>query len=126
MVNDSFLLVLENYSYHLLLSNIVPILPQKRLRDEKGRFTKTDFNKTELKTDLKTEIIRPFSSEILNPLVGNMLGDGHLRFTHKDINRRPKPNTNALYSMTLKNKEYIMHLWSNIFKSICTNTVPNP
>ena len=28
--------------------------------------------------------------------------------------------------MTLKNHEYIMHLWSNVFNSICTNTVPRP
>jgi hypothetical protein len=55
-----------------------------------------------------------------------MLGDGHLRFTHKDVNGKPKPNTNAIYAMTLKNHEYIMHLWSNVFKSICTNTVPRP
>jgi hypothetical protein len=55
-----------------------------------------------------------------------MLGDGHLRFTHKDVNGKPKPNHNALYCMTLKNKEYITHLWSNIFKPICTNTVPKP
>jgi hypothetical protein len=55
-----------------------------------------------------------------------MLGDGHLRFTHKDVNGKPKPNTNAHYAMTLKNHEYIMHLWYNVFKAICTNTVPRP
>jgi hypothetical protein len=28
--------------------------------------------------------------------------------------------------MTLKNKDYIYHLWGNIYKSICTNTEPRP
>jgi hypothetical protein len=37
-------------------------------------------------------------------------GDGSLRFTHKDLNGKPKLTTNALYAMTLKNKEYIYHL----------------
>ena len=55
-----------------------------------------------------------------------MLGDGHLRFTHKDVNGKPRANTNAIYAMTLKNHEYIMHYWSNVFNSICTNTVPRP
>ena len=62
----------------------------------------------------------------MNPLIGNLLGDGHLRFTHKDLNGKPKLNTNALYAMTLKNKDYIYHLWKNIYSSICTNTGPRP
>lgn len=28
--------------------------------------------------------------------------------------------------MTLKNKEYIYHLWQNIYSAICTKTVPCP
>lgn len=28
--------------------------------------------------------------------------------------------------MTSKSYEYIMHLWSNIYSSICTTTLPNP
>jgi hypothetical protein len=46
----------------------------------------------------------------MDPLIGNLLGDGSLRFTHKDLNGKPKLNTNALYAMTLKNKDYIYHL----------------
>ena len=53
-----------------------------------------------------------------------LLGDGSLRFTHKDLNGKPKLNTNALYAMTLKNKDYIYHLWQNIYNSIRTNTEP--
>jgi hypothetical protein len=115
IVNDYSLL--ENYYSQILLTNIAPILPIKFFRDEKGRFTS--------KTD-KTEIIVPLPSEVLNPLVGNLLGDGHLRFNKKGPNGQPKPNTNAWYAMTLKNQEYIMHLWSNIYYPICTKTLPFP
>jgi hypothetical protein len=115
IVNDYSLL--ENYYSQILLANISPILSKNYLRDEKGRFTRKIS---------KTEIILALPREILKPLVGNMLGDGHLRFTHKDVNGKPKPNTNAHYAMTLKNHEYIMHLWYNVFKAICTNTVPRP
>lgn len=33
---------------------------------------------------------------------------------------------NANFVMTLKNKEYVYHLWQNIYASICTKTVPTP
>lgn len=59
----------------------------------------------------------------MNPLIGNLLGDGSLRFTHKDLNGKPKQNTNASYAMTLKNKDYIYHLAlqeKNVYSSICT------
>lgn len=60
----------------------------------------------------------------MDPLIGNMLGDGHLRFTHKD--KEGKVRGNSHYAMTSKSYEYIMHLWSNIYYSICTTTLPNP
>lgn len=66
----------------------------------------------------------------MNPLIGNLLGDGSLRWvlltipTHKDLNGKPKLNSNALYAMTLKDKDYIYHLWNNIYQSFCTNTEP--
>jgi len=63
-------------------------------------------------------------SSIIDPLVGNMLGDGHLRFTHKDKIGKPKIGTNGLYAMTLKSHEYIMYLWSKIYFQICTSTLP--
>ena len=50
------------------------------------------------------------------PLVGNMSGDGHLRFTHKDKIGKPKLGTNALYAMTLNSHEYLLYfLVSNLF-----------
>jgi len=96
----------------------LPILPDYKLRDSQGRFRSP--NQEELKP------IIPFSKEIIDPLIGNLLGDGSLRFTHKDLNGKPKLNTNALYAITLKNKDYIYHLWQNIYNSICTNTEPRP
>jgi hypothetical protein len=80
----------------------IPILPDYTLRDSKGRFRSP--NQEELKP------IIPLSKEVMDPLIGNLLGDGSLRFTHKDLNGKPKLNTNALYAMTLKNKDYIYHL----------------
>jgi Proton-conducting membrane transporter len=80
----------------------IPILPDYKLRDSKGRF------RSPKQEELKAII--PLSKEIIDPLIGNLLGDGSLRFTHKDLNGKPKLNTNALYAMTLKNKDYIYHL----------------
>ena len=112
------LLYLFNLDLSILYCFSIPILPNYILRDSKGRFRSP--NQEGIKP------IIPFSTEIIDPLIGSLLGDGSLRFTHKDLNGKPKLNTNALYAMTLKNKDYIYHLWKNIYKSICTNTEPRP
>ena len=96
------LLYLFNLDLSILYCFSIPILPNYILRDSKGRFRSP--NQEEIKP------IIPFSKEIIDPLIGNLLGDGSLRFTHKDLNGKPKLNTNALYAMTLKNKDYIYHL----------------
>nr|YP_010977159.1 hypothetical protein UYH45_mgp06 [Daedalea dickinsii]WNZ34364.1 hypothetical protein [Daedalea dickinsii] len=61
-------------------------------------------------------------------MVGDLLGDGHLRFTHKDKNGTVKGN--AHFAMTLKHYDYAFYLWKEIYSSICTNTPlrtwPNP
>lgn len=103
-------------NFNLLCINL--ILPI-RLRDKKGRF------KAITKKEDKSSVMNTLPNAIVEPLIGNLLGDGHLRFTHK------KPNTNlssgnALYTMTLKNKEYIYYLWGNIYGFICTKTIPRP
>lgn len=59
-------------------------------------------------------------------LVGELLGDGHLRFNKKGIDGKPKPNTNAQLAMTLKSKEYVDYLWQEVYKPICSNTPPHP
>jgi hypothetical protein len=68
--------------------------------------------------------VNPLPKHILDPLVGSMLGDGSIRFNNKD--KMGKPSGNANYAMTLKNHEYIMHLWSNIYSYLCTATFPKP
>lgn len=35
-------------------------------------------------------------------------------------------NDNVQYAMTSKSLEYIMHLFSNIYFTICTSTLPKP
>ena len=61
-------------------------------------------------------------------MVGDLLGDGHLRFTHKDVNG--KLIGNAHYAMTLKHYDYAYYLWKDIYSPICTTTPlrpwPNP
>lgn len=70
----------DNYNIYINLfyiSNILPILPQIRIRDKKGRFISFS-DKNSSNSD------KPLPKNIMDPLIGNMLGDGHLRFTHKD------------------------------------------
>ena len=96
----------------------IPILPESRLRDSKGRF------RSPKQTELKPII--PLSKEVMDPLIGNLLGDGSLQISKKGVDGLPKPNSNANFVMTLKNKEYVYHLWQNIYFTICTKTVPSP
>ena len=61
-------------------------------------------------------------------MVGDLLGDGHLRFTHKDVNGKVRGN--AHYAMTLKHYDYTYYLWKEIYSPICTTSPlrpwPNP
>ena len=62
----------------------------------------------------------------MDPLIGNLLGDGSLQINKKGVDGLPKPSSNANFVITLKNKEYVDHLWQNIYFTICTKTVPTP
>lgn len=66
--------------------------------------------------------------KVKDALTGDLLGDGHLRFTHKDKNGNFTGNSH--YAMTLKNYDYAFYLWKDIYSSICTSTPlrpwPNP
>jgi hypothetical protein len=62
----------------------------------------------------------------MDPLIGNLLGDGSLQINKKGVDGLPKPTSNANFVITLKNKEYVYQLWQNIYFTICTKTVPNP
>jgi hypothetical protein len=95
------LLYLFNLDLSILYCFSIPILPDYKLRDSKGRPRPT--NQEEIKA------IIPSATAVIDPLIGNLLGDGSLRFTHKDLNGKPKLSTNALYTITLKNKYYIYH-----------------
>ena len=56
------------------------------------------------------EPLVPISKEVMNPLIGNLLGDGSLIINKKGADGLPKPTANANFAITLKNKEYIYHL----------------
>lgn len=101
-------------------SLIIPIVPAYNLRNSKGRFRAPN------KEELLNQPIIQLPKEVMDPLVGNLLGDGSLQINKKGPDGKPKPTANANFSITLKNKEYIYHLWQNIYSTICTNTVPTP
>jgi hypothetical protein len=103
-----------------LSSAVLPALPSSKLvhRDKKGRFRSPN-------PEEQLPLI-PLTPEVMDPLVGNLLGDGSLRFTHKGVDGKPKPGCNASYAMTLKRKDYTYYLWRNIYSTICTSTLPRP
>jgi hypothetical protein len=100
-----------NFIYCLNL----PLNSEYNLRDAKGRF------RSPTKEELKPVI--PLLPDVINPLIGNLLGDGSLLINKKNSEGLPKPTANANFVMTLKNKEYIYHLCLNIYASICSKTV---
>lgn len=68
--------------------------------------------------------VLPLPKNIMDPLIGNLLGDGHLGYNNK--NKEGKYTGNVWYSMTLKSKEYTYYLWGQIYSPICTATLPFP
>ena len=54
----------------------IPIFPDYKLRDSKGRF------RSPKQTELKSII--PLSKEVMDPLYGNLLGDGFYRYIRKE------------------------------------------
>ena len=95
---------------------ILSVLPVHLGRDKNGRFIRK----------ITPPVSVPLPDKLKEAMVGQLLVDGHLRFTKKGLDGKPKPNTNAQFSMTLKSKLYSDYLWQNVYKAICTNTVPNP
>jgi hypothetical protein len=81
-----------------------------------------------INVNIFTNIDNNFLMLSINPiyfaLTGSLLGDGHLRFTHK--NKEGQPSGNALFAMTLKSYEYIFYLWSVIYKDIISKSLPRP
>jgi hypothetical protein len=101
-----FCIFIYVYLFNLDLSILhcfsIPILPVYPLRDSKGRF------RSPKQTELKPII--PLSKEVMDPLIGNLLGDGSLQINKKGVDGLPKPSSNANFVITLKNKEYVYHL----------------
>lgn len=114
--NNLFIYYLENSNYYnySLEFYLMSSLPISNKRDSKGRFI--SINKP----------LIPLPSNLMEAIIGELLGDGHLRFTKKDKKGKPKLNNNAMYAMSLKHFDHAFYLWSNIFSSICTSTPPKP
>ena len=47
---------------------------------------------------------------IYKPLIGNLLGDGHLRYGNRSAKNKNQVTGNVNYCMTLKSYEYTYHL----------------
>nr|UEV87051.1 hypothetical protein [Grifola frondosa] len=99
------------YHYNLISLSVLPV---HLGRDKKGRFIR------------KTLPIIPLPDKLIEAIIGELLGDGHLRFNKKGSDGKPKPNTNAQLAMTLKSKEHVDYLWQEVYKPICSNTPPHP
>ena len=90
------------------------VIPSHLGRDEKGRFIR------------KSLPLVPLPDKLIEAIIGELLGDGHLRFNKKGVDGKPKPHTNAQLAITLKSKEHIEYLWEEVYKPICSNTPPHP
>ena len=84
----------NNVYYIMTLS----VLPAHLERDKKGRFKG------------KQIPLVPLPLKLTEALIGDLLGDGCIRFNKKLASGTPKPNTNAQFAMTLKSKEYVTYL----------------
>lgn len=69
-------------------------------------------------------ILPLWTKKIHQCMIGDLLGDGHLRYGNK--NKKGEVTGNCNFSMTLKSKEYTFYLWEKMYKDICTNTPPHP
>jgi hypothetical protein len=98
----------------------LPAFPSSNLitRDNKGRFRTPN-------QEERLPLIA-LSKKVMDPLIGNLLGDGSLQINKKGQDGKPKLNCNAIYTMTLKDKTYTYYLWGTIYSSICTKTIPSP
>lgn len=70
--------------------------------------------------------LEPLNPTVKEALIGELLGDGCLRYTKKVQDGNPNPNWNVNFAMALKSYEHIIYLWENTYSSICTNTPPRP
>lgn len=64
------------------------------------------------------------SPRIKDAMIGDLLGDGYLGYPNK--NKKGQFTGNCLFAMTLRDCDYVYHLWENIYQEICTSTPPRP
>lgn len=106
--------MIEKDLTYIYTFNLMMTLPAHLERDEKGRFIG------------KLLPLEPLPDKLKSAMVGELLGDGHLRFNKKGLDGLPKPNTNAQLAMTLKSKEHVTYLWKEVYGAICSKTPPHP
>ena len=101
---------LDIYSSNLIN---LSVLPSNSDNDEKGK-------------SISTSKILP--QKLIDALIGELLGDGYLRspFIKKGPDGKPITSANAHFAMTLKSKDHIYYLWGEVYKPICSSTIPRP
>lgn len=107
----------------IFTSTIIPI----KIRDEKGRFLKGSLrdDKGRFISVPEDKVQISLTKDVLDVLVGSLLGDGSLRYNKKDKTGKNKINTHCSFAITLKSKEYIFYLWK-LLGALCTQTEPRP
>ena len=114
--NSIFIFLDSESNIYLLHSMVSFILPENLERGSDGKF----------KSSNKLIVPKPLPNKVLEALVGDMLGDGHIRYTKKELDGKPRGNSNAQFEMTLKSRDHVYFLWRDIYSPICTETPPNP
>lgn len=110
-------------TFNILSSTTITL----KIRDEKGRFLKGSLRdaKGRFISAPEEKVDISLTKDVLDVLVGSLLGDGSLRYNKKDKTGRNKGNTNCSFAITLKSKEYIFYLWK-LLGVLCTQTEPRP
>lgn len=88
------------YLFYIVLVFLSPVRAASKLRDSNGIFRSP--NQEELKP------IIPLSKEVMDPLNGNLLGDGSLQKNKKGLDGLPKPSSNANFVITLKTRSMLI------------------
>ena len=101
--------------FYSLLDSTLSLAVINKARGKDGKFISMPSNNLE-----------PLSPILKEALIGELLGDGCLRYSKKIQDGNPKPNWNVHFAMTLKSYAHVFYLWGNIFSSICTSTPPRP
>jgi hypothetical protein len=91
--------ILENFNFNNFFIYLMSTLPISTNRYSKGRFISVPKPYT------------PLPTKLFEAIIGDLLGDGHLRFNKKGLEGKPTPNSNANFAVPLKSLEHITYYY---------------